>query len=536
MNLHYMLNKIFVLMGMMTTIFIKCQSNTELLRILDKKLTERAVYINKKHHKIKVLKENLQKHLVSQSTDDIFLTYTDLFNEYKSFKYDSAYYYVTKAKDIAELTKNPEFINQVRINEAFILTSSGLFKEAIDTLKAINTEYITPKNRFDYYIVRARTYYDLADYNKDERFSIHYIQTGNSLLDSAKLYAKPNSNEWMYAETLGLMKKHRWKEAKNLFEKWLNNCPPKYYGIAASSLGYIYSEDDTNEKTIHYLAKAAISDIENATMETVALRNLANELYRKGDLEKANEYISIAMDDATYYDARHRKFEISKILPIIEKAKIKSIDKKNQLLKRVVFFLSALSLIIIVFLFVIFKQLKQKSAAKKAIADSFEKLEEMNLSLTEVNNIKEEYIAYFISALSGLINKIDSLQKIALHKIRDNKPSEAINLLKRYNVNQEREQLFTQFDEIFIKLFPTYINEFAALFPKDQLFPQKKKELLSTEQRIFALHRLGIQNPTQIADFMNLSVSTIYTYKTRIKSRSLYRDNFENKIMEIKSF
>lgn len=270
-------------------------------------------------------------------------------------------------------------------------------------------------------------------------------------------------------------------------------------------------------------------------METVALRNLANELYRKGQLEKANEYINIAMDDAIYYDARHRKFEISKILPIIEKAKINSIDSKNRLLKKVVFFLSTLSVIIIIFLFVIFKQLKQRNAARKAMADSVVKLEEMNRSLTEVNNIKEEYIAYFIKATSGFINKIDSFQKIALQKIRQNKMNEAINLLKRYNVDQERQELFKQFDEIFLKLFPTYLQDFNSLFQEQHQHVQKKKELLTTEQRIFALHRLGIQNPAQIAEFLELSVTTIYTYKTRIKSRSLYRDSFEEKIMEIKS-
>lgn len=470
------------------------------------------------------------------NTDNIFQTYLKLFDEYRSFKYDSAYYYITKAKTLADNSKNPQFINHVRIKEAFILTSSGLFKESLDTLQAVQLNYLTPENRYEYYMVMARTYYDLADYNKDERFNITYLQQGNALLEKAKSYAKPRSNEWLYAETLELMKKHQWKDAQTMFEKWLVTCPPKYYGIAASSLGYIYSESNNTAKAIHYLAKAAISDIENSTKETVALRNLANELFKKNELEKANEYINIAMDDATFYDARHRKFEISKILPIIEKAKINSIDKKNNLLKKVVLFLSALSVIIIVFLFVIFKQLKQKIAAKKAIANSFEKLEELNMSLTEVNNIKEEYIAYFIRATSRLINKIDTLQKIALQKIRNNNPAEAINLLKRYDVNQEREQLFTQFDEIFLKLFPTFIDDYSSLFPKSEHCKNKKKELLTTEQRIFALHRLGIQNPNQIADFLELSVSTIYTYKTRIKSRSLHRDIFESKIMEIKSF
>ncbi len=54
---------------------------------------------------------------------------------------------------------------------------------------------------------------------------------------------------------------------------------------------------------LHYLTMAAIADVKNATKETVALRNLANELFKMGQLDKANHYINLAMDDATFYDA-----------------------------------------------------------------------------------------------------------------------------------------------------------------------------------------------------------------------------------------
>ena len=73
------------------------------------------------------------------------------------------------------------------------------------------------------------------------------------------------------------------------------------------------------------------------------------------------------------------------------------------------------------------------------------------------------------------------------------------------------------------------------LFPPDYRSILKKGELLNTELRIFALYRLGIQDSAQVADFLELSVSTIYTYKTRIKSKSDYRDSFEEKIMDIKT-
>lgn len=84
-----------------------------------------------------------------------------------------------------------------------------------------------------------------------------------------------------------------------------------------------------------------------------------------GYLDKANEYINIAMDDATFYNARHRKIEISSILPIIEKAQLNNVKDKNDKLERIIILLTILTFIIILFSIIIFKQLKEKNKARK---------------------------------------------------------------------------------------------------------------------------------------------------------------------------
>ena len=72
------------------------------------------------------------------------------------------------------------------------------------------------------------------------------------------------------------------------------------------------------------------------------------------------------------------------------------------------------------------------------------------------------------------------------------------------------------------------------------LFDEKDRKLpandhsLTSEMRIFALIRLGITDSERIAKFLNYSVHTVNTYKTRIKNRStVENDQFENRIMEI---
>ena len=74
----------------------------------------------------------------------------------------------------------------------------------------------------------------------------------------------------------------------------------------------------------------------------------------------------------------------------------------------------------------------------------------------------------------------------------------------------------------------------SLFFPESEKVLLDKNQVLTNELRIFALYRLGVQDSNQVADFLELSVATIYSYKARIKSKSNFRDNFEEKIMAIK--
>lgn len=508
------------------------------LKQLDEEIARKDIYIREKQKDIQALKTEAQKYIVNRDDEKLYQTYMSLFKAYKSFKYDSAYYYIEKAKSKAIRLQKPKWQNAIKVQEGFVLLSSGLFKEAIDTLNSIDINQLNNKNKYHYYSVKARAYYDLADYNNDERYHVHYIQTGNEYLTQALQFVDDNTNEYWAAESLKRMKEQDFQGAEFAFEYWINNydLTSDFYGIATSSLGYIFSQRGYKEKAIHYLILAAISDIKNATKETVALRNLANELYQIGHIEIANTYIHLAMDDATYYNARHRKIQISSILPIIEETQMYNMAKQNKFLEMMVILLGVLVVIVIVFLFIIFKQLKSRSKSRKQLTSSYQQLKELNAHLREADTIKQEYITYFIQATSEFIRKLDTLQKSTRQKIISKKFDEVLPTLNRYSVKKERELLFRQFDEVFLKLFPTFIQEFNTLFPSQYHFSGKPNEILSPELRIFALYRLGIQDNNQIANFLELSITTIYTYRTKIKGKSLYKDDFDIRIMQIKTY
>jgi len=104
------------------------------------------------------------------------------------------------------------------------------------------------------------------------------------------------------------------------------------------------------------------------------------------------------------------------------------------------------------------------------------------------------------------------------------------------DTNIERESFFQRFDEVFLNLFPDFILDFNALFAeKDKTLPSPG-QLMNNELRIFALIRLGIDENETIAKILNYSVNTIYTYKTKVKNRSLVaNDIFKEKIMSIRT-
>ena len=95
-------------------------------------------------------------------------------------------------------------------------------------------------------------------------------------------------------------------------------------------------------------------------------------------------------------------------------------------------------------------------------------------------------------------------------------------------------ELFENFDTVFLHLFPSFVDDFNALLtPEAQVHP-KEENRLTTEIRIFALIRLGIEDSSKIAEFLHYSVNTIYNYRARIKNGALgNREQFEQRVKSL---
>jgi tetratricopeptide (TPR) repeat protein len=522
-------------------------NNDLLLRQLNLAIENKAHYDAGKLQRIASYQKQLA---ITPQLNEQYDICLNLYNEFKAFNYNKAFMYSRKLQQLGQQLKEPSKISYGKIKMGFTMLSSGMFKEAFDALRTVNVQLLPDSVKMEYYLLTARTYYDLADYDKDEYFTANYNQLAGSYIDSASRYCEPNSYSYLYYYGLKYLKAGNFKKAASNLNQLINNHNLSNHELAvtASTLSDVYIQTGKPEQAVGLLIKAAIADIKTSTKETAAMVNLAQLLHKQDEVKKAYFYIKQAMDDATYYGARQRKIQVSAILPVIAGERINTEEEQKQMLFLYAALLTVLAAIIIAFAVIINKQLKKLKVADKIIMEANHELQhtidqldvtnhtlKQTISkLDEANHIKEEYIGYYFNIIADYIDKLDKFKRSVENKLLTKKFEDIRTLVNNINLRKEREELFVNFDKAFLKIYPNFVREFNSYFSEENQVKLAHGQLLNTDLRIFALIRLGINDTEKIARILEYSLNTIYNYKARIKGRStLPNDDFEHAIMAI---
>lgn len=481
--------------------------------------------------------DSIRNAIPARTSPTAFEAYRRLFEEYKSFNYDSAYHYAKMQYDLGHTLQNDTLLNTAKVNIGFSLLSAGMYKETLEMLQQVDIRTLPAGIRATFYFLLGRFYYDLADFDKDIHYTPEYVHKGNAYLDSALQLYPPDSFDYLYAQGLKDVRSGNNEQARTGFHQLLQRpgLTDHELAIAASTLSDIYIQRGHDDTAINLLIRAAIADIKSSTRETSAIFNLAALLYNKGDMK--NAYISIqrAIADAMFYGARQRKVQVSAILPLIEGERVNIAESQKQKLIAYAAVVTFLLLVVIGLVIVILRQIKKVKLAQSALMEAHSRLQQTNDRLMEANTIKEEYIGYFFNYNSDFFSRIERFKRHIDQKVTERKIDDIRFLVNSINLKQEREDLLKSFDKVFLTLFPGFVDGFNALFkPEDQVH-LKDNELLNTDLRIFALIRMGITDNEKIAHILEYSVNTIYAYKTKIRNKSLVpNEEFEQRIMDIK--
>lgn len=452
--------------------------------------------------------------------------YHELFSMYKAYQNDSAQSYATRELDMALRTGSPELILRARTDELFGYLAAGNFSDAVDVVRHADLSDVSPEAKGSFYFLCIRLFSDMSNYI-DGTFTDKNAARSRAYSDSVMTIMPPNSYEARYASIFATLNELTNLEKIALYSKILNDpaVPSGEKAMISSMLGDVYCAINDDNGYLYYKAYSGLLDIKEAKRETTALRDLAKFLIEHGDSKRAYNYINVALQDATFYNAPHRKAEISNILPIIESVRYHNVDRSRNFF---IWLLIAVSLLAIALLWTLLIIKK----ANRLIRTQRRELQEAIDKLNESTRIKEEYIGYGFSLNSQLLDKMENLYKTVNLKLKVRQYADLATTFSLSDLRVERERALAEFDKVFLKLFPTFPQKYAALFPEGETLPKAGE--LTPEMRIFALIRLGVNDISSIANFLHYSTNTVNTYKTRAKNRSnIDNDRFEAAILAI---
>ena len=555
---------------------VSSQETDSLMRTLEETLLQRETFVHQREEMITDLKTRLKN---ADNDEERYSLIGNLFDTYKPFNTDSAYYYSLQRERVARNLGDSIKVLDSRMNRASALIAVGMYHEVWDVMRNINPE-ILPDYMLPYYYYIMRTLKgNMADFSVFSPIRAKYNAETCAYRDSIIRVNEPGS----LARAISMADHHnaygQYLKAVEIMSNYMaeHELSDHDKAICAWTLADSYQHLGNISELKKQLIISSIGDIKAAVREYVSLRQLALLLYKEGDLERAYRFMNIAFDDANKSNARQRLVELSAYYPEISGIYVQKISQQKESLRSALWIIGILAGVLILALIYVGKQMKTISRSKKQLAEANDslnnlnsklsksneslnaanerllltntRLNEANMKLNEMNNqlneaverlnkanaelkeaylkieensrLKEAYIGKYMDQCMMQIDSIDTYRKSLLKLATSGKNEELKNRLKATDTVDDRLKGFYQnFDNTFLDLFPNFVDDFNALLLPEEAIQPKRKGTLNTELRIFALIRLGITDSDKIARFLRYSVTTIYNYRTKVRNKA----------------
>ena len=478
-----------------------------------------------------------------------------LYELYKPFVSDSAMYFLHQCITLADNMGDRSAAVRCRSLMAIRCSNIGMYDEALNILDSIRPEGIDSLALGTYYEAYNNVYSELSYYTRLDEMHRLYNAKSSHYEQLMLATLPPTSESCFLRREQRAQAEGRLDESMAINDEWLKTVESGSHPYALVALyRYIeYKLQGDSAQMIHWLVESVLADIRNAAMDQGSMWELANELMLQGDLEKASSYISFTSDCANRYGSRQRNWQIAPLLATIAKNYKAQSERNTAQLRMTLIIISLLALLLLGLLLFLHRRNRQLVTARQALKASNDELatansqlaeqtkelstlnaqlSTLNSQLSESNRVKEEYIGRFMSLCSQYIDKLDNYRKMVNKKMKNKELEELFRISKSTELKEkELEELLLNFDSVFLHLFPNFVNDFNALLQPEMRVQPKEDNRLTTEIRIFALIRLGIEDSSKIAEFLHYSVNTIYNYRARIKNGAFgSREQFERQI------
>lgn len=539
------------------------EENRKLLHSLDSLLEQQDLFVRVKEERIKQLKMQYSR---VKDVKELYAMNRMVYLEYRVYDADSALHYINKNIQLAQQTNNRTWEVVSLLEQSFVLTSSGLLTEALKAVSDIQPEELPQNLRSEYFGRLCTLYSRLRDYSSENsQLSEHYNNLQKAFRDSVYLTATPdelrywNCRAWLY---LGTPEIEPVKQAFEENKQTLSNDSRKY-SIATYNLSAIYRSENNESKYLENLILSAMADIRSVNGDIGSLQEIAEYLFKHGEIDRAYNYILYCSQKAMLFHNRVRIVKMSHLQNQIYKAYQEQSRTQQKRLQASLIAVSSLFLVLIGALLFIRKQMRRLKEANlkldntnqklsvnmDALSTAHQRLEEVNMQLKDLNTqlqevndqlresnyVKEEYIGYVFNICSTYISKLEEFRKNINRKLKVGQIEDVKAMTdSSATASNELKEFYQNFDTIFLHLYPDFVGDFNALLLPEERIELKEGELLNTELRIHALIRLGITDSVKIADFLHCSAQTVYNNRLRTRNKSIIpKEDFINAVKKL---
>ncbi len=515
---------------------------------LDNEIIHANKYVAKKKAVINLLKKQLDR--ASENTLKYAICY-QLYEEYRPFENKMAMLYLNQCQSIAEASNNRNNVNECLARLSLCCSNTGLYDEAEKFLLQINVDELNRDGLAVYYQAQYMLNNQLAYYTSVESMKKIYNEKTVYYEDKLLACLPVHDNLRYQVFELKLISEGKMHESMKLNTEWLHHVKKGSHKYAMMAL-FRYLEYKAARDTVnmmYWIAESALADVRNGVMDQGSMWEIANQLEGSGDIDRSYHYITFTSDCANVYDSRQRRWQISPLLARIAKKYKAESDHKNSQILMAALFSALLALMLLVSVFYVNSQRKRLALTGRKLKLSNSQLHDINSKLSDLNRqlassisklgesnrVKEEYIGRFMGLCSLYVDKIENFRRMVNKMVKNRQFDELFKETRSTSLKEkELDELYTNFDDAFLHLFPTFVDEFnALLIPKERIMLTDDGHM-PVSLRIFALIRVGIDDSSKIAEFLHYSVNTIYNYKARVKNSAISdREDFERRVKKL---
>ena len=523
-------------------------SNRQLYQTLDSLIEQYDQLTINKERRMENIKEGVRG--INLTPEQQYDLNQRLYDEYVAYKFDSAFYYIDKNVKALRASVDKERFAASAVRMAHILAVTGLFDRARRLLDEVNVDSISNKQKIDYYTQQSELNLYRSEMAQSTIYFHDYIERAQHYRHLVIQIAPKDSYDYIFNLATYICEEGDTDKAIQILEDYLPKLQQgtRPYSIVTSTLAFFYQIKDMREQQEHYLLLSAISDEQCAIRENNSLRLLSEVLMARGENDEAYRYLLQAISEAKFYGSRIRMMQVSRMAPQILQlydAERTQTQHRTNMLLIVISIISLILVGIIVYTLILYRK---KHAAglqiiemNKVMARHTEEIENVNAQMKEGNRIKEEYIGRFLELSSNLISGGEQRLKQLNRLARERKLEELYAELKTMEpVNSGIRTFHSHFDTAFLNIYPNFISEVNKLLNDDSQFVIESDDApvkhLTTEQRVLALIRLDITDNQKIADILRSSITTIYTYRSKLKAKAINKETFEDDVRKIATY